>query len=225
MAKLLFITGTDTGIGKTHVACLLAQKFSSLNMRVALMKPFASGSMSDTRKLRKAANIELKESQITPFFFKASLAPYAASLQSGERKINLQDLDRGLKRLMNRCDLLIVEGIGGLCVPISLRYLLAHWVARHCMPTIIVCHPWLGTINHTMLTVHYARSLHIPIEGIVFNRSLPRKETPIERSNLRLMRKLTNLPIIGNVPYRGTRMTQKSCFNAKWIKVWENDAS
>src|SRR5271157_6042865 len=136
MAQIIFITGTDTGVGKTVVTALLLRHLRRAGCNALAMKPFCSGSRADARLLRRLQNNLLTLDEINPFFFKQPVAPAAAG---GRRKaIPLDTVLRKIGAVGRRCDVLLVEGIGGLLVPLGKNYTVADLISRlHC-PILIV---------------------------------------------------------------------------------------
>lgn len=187
----LFVTGTDTGVGKTYVACALARAW-----RCGVMKPIATGSRDDARRLRRAAGVRDPLDLINPLFFRAPAAPLVAS----PRPIDLSPIWRAFRELRRRHDRLIVEGIGGLLVPITPRFTVLDMARRMRLPLLIVARPDLGTINHTALTVRAARGL--PIAGIIINHARRVRRTLAVRTAARTIERVTGVRVLGEVTYQ-----------------------
>ncbi|MDP3979786.1 MAG: dethiobiotin synthase [Chlamydiota bacterium] len=221
MSKVLFVTGTDTGIGKTYVTALLAATLTkTYKLRVGVMKPFASGSMNDTVMLMKYSNVNSLKDEVTPFFTQIPLAPYAALKRCPTLRIPFHKIDRCFKKLQSSCDLLLIEGLGGISVPLTRSISLGQWVSSYKWPTIIVTHPWLGTLNHTLLTVSYLKKLHIPIEGIIFNRPKRKIISSVEKSNIMILSELSKTSVIGNIPYKKKIACHHTYFDKHWLSMW-----
>lgn len=175
--KPLFITGTDTGIGKTVVSMGLCA-FLSLRkgMNVGVMKPFESGLTKggqaagprDSVLLREASGSADSLKKITPYAFEAPLAPEVAAELEG-RAIDIDSIDRIYRGFSRIHDVVVIEGAGGVLVPIKKDFFYADLISRWNAPTIIVSRPGLGTINHTLLTSRFLQSKGISIAGVILN--------------------------------------------------------
>ena len=193
MSLTLFITGTDTGVGKTFVTAALVRGLRRAGIHAGAVKPFATGSHEDARVLRAAMDGELALKQINPVFFRRPLAPMAAARLEGKRVGLAPRLPEG------RFELLLVEGIGGWLVPLTARVTVADWVARRGWPVIIVARAGLGTINHTLLTVESARHRGVKIVAIVLNDVDGKAGTLAARTNAAVLRRLTKLPVCTSI--------------------------
>ncbi|MHC4605393.1 MAG: dethiobiotin synthase [Planctomycetota bacterium] len=199
--RSIFVTATDTGIGKTFVAAGLAAALARRRADVGVMKPIATGTRGlsgDTRKLRRAARTNDAYELITPIRLALPLAPSMASREP----LDLQPVRDAYRTLRSRHRTMIVEGIGGILVPIRDRYTVAD-LARHLsLPLIIVARPTLGTINHTALTVETARKRGLRVLGVVVNHYRNFRAGPAVRRNPAAIEKLCRVPVLGVVPYR-----------------------
>lgn len=173
--RLIFVTGTDTGVGKTIVTAALAHHFSQRGMSVGVMKPVETGVADPSRPgedallLQWSAGCELPADQFAPYRFKAPLAPdQAAKLE--QRQISLSKITELAKAMANRHQLTLVEGAGGLMVPLAGGLLVADLVKQLGAELLVITRPDLGTINHTLLTVFAARTMDIPVCGMVLNK-------------------------------------------------------
>lgn len=173
----LFITGTDTSVGKTHVACEIVRELRAAGHRVGAFKPACSGAWIDVKsrlhwedveQLRAALGRNVSDDQICPQRFRAALAPPVSARQEGQ-KVNLEVIQRAFDTWKTRCDIIVVEGAGGLLCPLTDELTIADWAALVDFPLLIVTRLGLGTINHTLLTVEAARHRGLPIAGILFN--------------------------------------------------------
>lgn len=197
--KGIFITGTDTGVGKTLISCALA-KILSRQCRVGVMKPLAAGSSQDAENLQRASGrSDLKLKDINPIFFEKPLAPFSAT-HFGKKKINLSKIFESFEKIQASSDFVIVEGMGGLHVPVTDRWMVADLALQMNLPLIIVTRLGLGTLNHTLLTVDYARTKKISIAGIVVNTTSRRKDLSTQ-TNVQALSRLTRLPVLGPIPY------------------------
>ena len=162
-ARIIFITGTDTGVGKTLLTGLLLHHLRQSGCHALAMKPFCSGSRADTEFLHTVQKGELTLDEVTPFFFAEPLAPLVAARRH-HLSIRLQLILRQIRRVAGRCQCLLVEGIGGLLVPLGEGFTVRDLIARLDCEVIVVSRNQLGTINHTLLTV--AALQHIGIKGL-----------------------------------------------------------
>ena len=152
MPRIIFVTGTDTGVGKTLLTGLLLYHLRQEGCHALALKPFCSGSRADAQFLNAIQDGELSQDEITPFFFSEPLAPLAAA-RKHRRSIRLADALPRIKRLAQRCECLLVEGIGGVMVPLGEGFAVIDLIARLGCRTILVSRNRLGTINHTLLSV------------------------------------------------------------------------
>jgi len=194
--KAIFITATDTEVGKTYVACGIATALKTKGYKVGVMKPMASGSSEDVRLLIKASGTKDNRELINPYLLKYPLAP-AVAARLEERPISIQKILTYYKKLCQKNDFVVVEGIGGLLVPIKRDYLVSDMIQDMNIPAIVVARPNLGTINHTLLTVKHAQGSGIEILGVVFNEAKKIKRGICERTNPKAIKDECSVPIIG----------------------------
>lgn len=205
-ASGIFITGTDTGVGKTVVAAGLALVLRERGMRVGVMKPVATGCVGEGKQLVSGDAVYLFEaaenehpSLTNPFRFRNPLAPSVASVIE-KKEISIEKILKAYQELQRHYDFVIVEGIGGLLVPITKEYFVANLVHELALPVLIVARGGLGTINHTLLTVDAATIRGFEVRGIIFNR-MPRVNFSIaEITNPKVINDLTGIPILGTLP-------------------------
>ncbi len=173
-ARGVFITGTDTGVGKTLVAAALARHLKSAGVDVGVMKPAETGVADplvpgqDAELLRWASGCEDPAEQIAPCRFRLPLAPSSAARRENAR-IDFTSLADTAAQLAEKHDFLIIEGAGGLMVPLAGGLLMADLAKSIGFPLLVVCRPGLGTINHTLLTTFAARAMDIPLAGFLIN--------------------------------------------------------
>lgn len=196
----IFVVGTDTGVGKTLVAAGLARMLVNQGHKVGVLKPIASGGnpSEDGLLLRKAARLP-KDAypEIVPVHFEQPLAPYTASWKEG--KADLKRVDAAYQKAKKKYDHLIVEGIGGVLVPITEDFLAIDWLVKWKLPALIVARAGLGTLNHTLLTVEALRKRKVKIIGVVVN-GYKGKELS-EKTNVQALRKLLKVPVYGPVKF------------------------
>ena len=204
----IFITGTDTEIGKTVIAGGLAAALRAAGVNVGVMKPIASGGVEhkgrivseDAIFLKHAAQVDDALNLINPICLRHPLAPSVAAEIEGV-SIDLRQIDEAFAQLCQRHEFMVVEGVGGIAVPICEEMLVADMAQRFQLPLVVVARPNLGTINHTVLTVEFARSYNLEICGIVLNASQEGSKGLAEETNPKELTRLTHLPILGTVPF------------------------
>ena len=198
--KGIFITGTGTEIGKTVIAGCLAATLKHTGINVGVMKPISSGDTNDALFLKLAAQVDDPLTLINPITLKYPLAP-SVSARIQDVEIDINDIDNAYTILSEKYDFLILEGVGGIAVPIKDDYLVAHLIHHYQLPVLIVADVGLGTINHTLLTVSFARLFGIRINGIILNLLQLENEGIAEKTNPIEIEKLTQVPVLGVVPY------------------------
>jgi dethiobiotin synthetase len=172
------------------------------------MKPVESGCAregdalipADGNFLKEASGVDEPIENITPVRFEEPLAPWVAAERQGTH-IDLQVIGEKFKELSERYDALVVEGIGGLMVPIKRDYFVSDIAADLALPMVIVASAQLGTINHTLLTVEHALRNGLEVAGLVFNHPVKPEGTIAEETNPDSIAKLTPVPIIGVMPF------------------------
>ncbi len=204
--KNIAIIGTDTGVGKTVVTAALTACLRAKGINVAVMKPVASGCFSvrdeliseDTAFLKKAAP-EIDHKLITPVTLEAPLAPMVAA-ELANIDLDISPVFDAFKQLKKEYEAVLVEGVGGLLVPIKENYLLSDLVKDLELEVLVVARSDLGTINHTLLTLAELKRQQIPIVGIIMNRYCSRNPSLAEKTNADVIRRHTDVPIIGVLP-------------------------
>ncbi|MDQ1005358.1 dethiobiotin synthetase [Neobacillus niacini] len=198
-----FVTGTDTGVGKTIISCGLAAVLKAERMDFGVFKPLLSGISrdhpeSDTSLLKKMSQTSLSHEEITPFEFKEPLAPYVAGKLEG-KVIGIEDVLHRWEMIKGKHQYFIVEGAGGISVPLGEDFLVSDLVKALQLPILIVARANLGTVNHIFLTVQYAKSLGLRIAGIVIN-GISDHPDIAEKTNPKLIEELCGVPIVGITP-------------------------
>jgi len=201
--KGLFVTGTDTDVGKTIITSGIAAVLKEKQIDIGVYKPLLSGVSrehpeSDTNLLKEASQTPLTHEEITPFEFKEPLAPYVAGKLEG-RSIYLKDVVNHWNQIKHKHPYFLVEGAGGISVPLGPDFLVSDLITALDLPTIIVTRPNLGTINHTFLTVKYAQSLGIKVAGIIINGKNSDVDLA-EQTNPEVIEKQCKVPILGITP-------------------------
>ena len=211
----LFVTATDTDVGKTVIAGAIANYFLRQGARVAVSKPVATGCVhrregwvsEDAEFLASCADARYPLDVICPQRYREPLAP-AVAAERAKEPLDWSAVQRSLD-LMTRpnptfpdapADVIIVEGVGGIRVPLDEDHTtleLARWLG---LPAVIVARPSLGTINHTLLTIDALRRANVPITGVVVNRYPAETASIAEESNPRAIEKYGKVPILAIVP-------------------------
>jgi dethiobiotin synthetase len=156
--KIIFITGTDTGVGKTLFTGLLLHHLRKSGCHALAIKPFCSADRADAKFLRAVQDKELELDEINPFYFSEPVAPLVAARQR-RRTIRLPEVLRRIKGIAARCEWLLVEGSGGLFVPLGRGYSVGELIRRLDCEVIVIARNRLGTLNHTLLTVSALKHL------------------------------------------------------------------
>ncbi len=208
MQRGFFITGTDTGVGKTIIAGAVAMLLKSLGLEIGVMKPVESGCMRrggsllphDGMFLKQISHAEDPISDISPSLFENPLAPLAAA-GIENREVDLLLIKEAFARMSDKYDALVVEGIGGLMVPLRKDYYVLDLARDFGLPLIITARPGLGTINHTILTVNTALKEGLKVAGVVINYVHSPENDLAEKTNLNLLSSLLPVRIAGVFPH------------------------
>lgn len=215
MGTAIFVTGTDTGVGKTVLSVALASALRTAGLDVGVMKPVECGAptdgFADRDLLAMAAGTVDRDDpeDICPYRLEQPLAPsVAAVVENVELDIGL--LQSAFSRLKAHHDVLIVEGAGGLLVPLRDDYLIAdlisdfgHLEGEEPLPVIVVARPGLGTINHTLLTLEVARARGLRVVGVVVNDYREESAGLAERTNPDVIARTGDVPVLGVLPHFG----------------------
>lgn len=205
--KGLFITGTDTNVGKTWIAAGLTAVLRRRGVNAVYFKPIQSGCPeqegrvvpTDARLAQELAGLPEPLEVLTPIRLRLPLAPAVAAEQEG-RTMDLEQVAQGVRELAGRYDYLVVEGAGGLYVPlVGMHFLVLDMIRWLGLPLLVVARAGLGTINHTALTVKAAQQAGITVTGVVLNR-YPAKPGLAEHTNPQVIVALTGVPVLGRVP-------------------------
>jgi dethiobiotin synthetase len=205
MSQGIFIIGTDTEVGKTVVSAGLMHLLLGNKHKAAYFKPVASGEVllngssqsTDASFVKTVSGFAEDPENITPFSFKNAVAPhFAARLES--RTIDLAVIQKTLQYLKNSYEMIIAEGAGGLAVPLNDQGFMQYDLIRELgFPCLLVCRTGLGTINHTLLTLRFAKSAGLAIKGIVMNGD---RQTDTEIDNIETIKKLSGIAAIFTIP-------------------------
>jgi dethiobiotin synthetase len=205
--KGIFVTGTDTDVGKTWIAAGLTAVLRQWGLPAVYFKPIQSGCLeeggrlipTDTRMAKELAGLAEPLEQLTPITLRLPLAPAAAAEQEGV-PVDLGRIAAAFRKLAATYDFFVVEGAGGLYVPlIGTRFLVLDLVRWVRLPLLVVARAGLGTINHTALTVMAARGAGLPVAGVVLNR-YPDRPSLAEETNPRFIEEIAEGSGLGRVP-------------------------
>lgn len=208
MKKLrFFVTGTDTGVGKTFVSCLLLEAAKQRGLRTVALKPLAAGCEEIDGELRNDDALQLMQhmtesldyEQVNPFALQAAIAPHIAAQQEGRRLLvsRMAGLVRGA--LMEPADLTLVEGAGGWYVPLNDKETLADLVRELQLPVILVVGLRLGCLNHALLTARAIQQEGLPLAGWIANCIDP--DMPEQEANIRTLQQRLPAPCLGVIPF------------------------
>jgi dethiobiotin synthetase len=206
--KGIFITGTDTEVGKTTIATSLASLSRNNGCDVGVMKPFATGKRvystkyksKDSALLAKAAQVNDLDEEINPFFYSVPTAPFIASKIQSKKEPSVEDAVRIYQKLAAKHDFMIVEGIGGIMVPLTKKQYVAHFAKLLDLPTVIIAGPKLGTINHTLLTVKVCLDFGLNILGIIIN-GMPFRASLLKTETIETISELSKQRILSTIPF------------------------
>jgi dethiobiotin synthetase len=209
MGNGVFITGTDTGVGKTFFACALASYLKDSGYKVGVMKPAETGcdagdgelAPQDAIALRTASGCELPLEKICPYQFAEPLAPSVAAEREG-RRIDIERLLDTYEDISKAHDITLVEGAGGLMVPLLPSYTYADFARVLKLPVIVVAANKLGVINHLLLTLEHANCKDLRVLGYVLNR-LDAAPSLAADANREALFSLTGVPCLSELSYRG----------------------
>ncbi|GBE40614.1 MAG TPA: dethiobiotin synthase [Nitrospirae bacterium] len=208
MHKGIFITGTDTSIGKTFVAEGLIRAIKTKGLSVCPMKPVESGCSlkkgelfpNDAVRLLKASGIDETLDAINPYRLRNPLAP-AVAAELENINISKKKILSAYRRLSKKYDMTVVEGAGGIMVPVYKKYLFLDLAKDLGLPLLIVARPGLGTINHTLLTIEAARNRGLDVAGVVINYANKTRMNLSVKTSPKVIEKLGKVPVLGTVPY------------------------
>ncbi|MGB9822986.1 MULTISPECIES: dethiobiotin synthase [Thermodesulfovibrio] len=210
-----FITGTDTGVGKTIVAAAILRSFIKKGLKVGAMKVIETGCLnkdgillpSDGMLLRDMAEMNDSVDLITPVKMENPLSPLVAS-RLENKEVDIDKIFKSFETLKKKYDYLLIEGVGGLMVPLIKEekkktnfYFVRDLIKDMELPVIIVTRPTLGTINHTLLTLEALKNKKISVKGYIINFSEPAKNDIAEKTNPQVLKELLDIPCLGVFPY------------------------
>ncbi|BCM25796.1 dethiobiotin synthase [Methyloradius palustris] len=206
MKQAYFVTGTDTGVGKTLIASALVYQFAQQDLKSLGMKPIAAGCElvdgnfvnEDVTQLIAASNVQAPVKLVNPYAFAPPIAPHIAAQQAGAT-ISLDVIADAFMQLSALADVVIVEGAGGFCVPLDDHATMADLAVKLNIPVILVVGMRLGCINHALLTVEAIQSRGLKLAGWVANQLDP--DMPVFEENIATLKLQIKSPYLGMVPW------------------------
>lgn len=207
----IFITGTDTGVGKTVVSAAILHALRKSGIDAVYMKPVQTGCRKrggqlappDLETVCSLAGIHpsKKEKQLmAPCRFAKACSPHLAAALAG-RKIRLSKIIKAFAGLKRRHGFIVVEGAGGILTPLSEKHTILNLMRVLALPVIVVARPGLGTLNHTLLTLRELRRAKLRISGVVINHAIRTSGSYIAKDNLAMIKKLGRVKIIAELPF------------------------
>ena len=203
MTKSIFITGTDTDVGKTVITGCLANALLRKGKKVAVYKPVQCGNLlkskiksPDLALVKDLSGISA-DCLFNDYSFKFASSPHLAA-ELEHKKVNIDVIKNHYKEISKKFDYVLIEGAGGLLVPLMRNYTVLDLIKDLSAPVLVVSRAGLGTINHTSLTINALKSRNIKIIGIVMNYF---KGGKIEEDNKKIINQMGKIPIIGVVPF------------------------
>lgn len=201
-----FVTGTDTGVGKTLVACALLRTYAARGVRAVGMKPVAAGAEptaeglkhEDVERLAAASSVTAPREHVNPYCFAPAIAPHIAAAQAGVT-IDLGRIERSFCALAGLADVVIVEGVGGFHVPLGPATDTAQLATRLALPVILVVGMRLGCLNHALLTADAIAARGLKLAGWVANHVDPRMAAADE--NVRALEQRIAAPLLARIPF------------------------
>ena len=209
----LFVTGTDTGVGKTFTVTQLLRLARATGLRCAGYKPICCGDREDAELLLAASDPGLALDEVNPVWFRTPAAPLTASLVE-KREVDLRLIREQFERLRARVDLVVVEGVGGWLVPIRDDYFASNLAAELQLPVLIVALNRLGCLNHTMLTIQSVAAAGLPCAGVAFNSPAAASDAA-ETTNFDVLKRIAQVPLLPGL----TAETQ--AFPPEWRRTLE----
>lgn len=202
MSRGFFVTGTDTGVGKTLLACALLYAFASSGRSVVGMKPVAAGReagrWADVDALTSASTVRAPAALVNPYALEHAIAPHLAAELAGVQ-IEIEVIARACAELSRRAELVVVEGVGGFLVPLNARDTGADLARRLALPVVLVVGMRLGCLNHALLTRKQIEACGLPCAGWVAN--CITFGMPYLDGNVRALEQRLDCPLLGTIPF------------------------
>lgn len=211
MKEGIFITGTDTGVGKTAVSAILLASLRKAGIDAVPMKPVQTGCKTikgrllapDLEFMLKFGGIKPPDADrnlMCPYRFKPACSPHLAAAMAG-KSISLNKIRKCFQKLSSQHEAVIVEGAGGLLTPISGKKTMLDLMKMLKLPVILVARPGLGTINHTLLSIREIRCAGLKLEGVILNQTQPGRPGFIEKDNFTTIARLGKVKVLGCISF------------------------
>jgi dethiobiotin synthetase len=218
--KVVFITGTDTGVGKTFIATQLVKGFQNLNYKVGYFKPIETGCdpiCNDVFNVTQLTGQMFDEAIV--YSFHEPAAPYSAE-QKEKKKIDIQKIKNRFEKLKSKYEFLVVEGAGGLLVPITKQngkiFTYLDLIKELNTPVIIVARASLGTINHSVLTLRCLQNENIQINGIILNK-YPPKPNWVEKTNPDIIKEMGGISKVITIPITDKELSKEEIMKLQML--------
>lgn len=192
----VFITGTDTGVGKTRVTCLLVKALREDGRDAVGYKPVSAGDRDDATLLAEASGLEDLDA-INPVSYQTAVAPYVAGMLES-RPLDPADLVAGFRALAAKHELVLVEGAGGWEVPLAPNYRISDLASELALPVIVVAANKIGALNHILLTVNAIKARGLTCAGVILNELEDELDTA-KITNKGVVEDLTGVPLLGHI--------------------------
>jgi len=200
--KAVFVTGTDTGVGKTVATAVLGTLFQDKGWDVGVMKPVQCGG-KDAQFLKEILKVSDPLEEINPYHAKDPLSPHLA-FERAKQQVSIPRIRDLFDKLRQRHDILLVEGAGGLCVPVKPGYFVFDLIRELDLDVVVVSRLGLGTINHTLLTVRQAQAEGLTVKGVLFSADQSRPKGIPEKTNPAAVKKWGEVRVLGEIPHLKT---------------------
>lgn len=212
----LFVTGTDTGVGKTVVTAAITAMLRAEGLNAGVWKPIQTGAplgsgITDAERLLQSTGIKERPEAVAPYTFEAPLTPMLAAKQAG-LTLTLKEIITAGAPLTKRYDAMLIEGSGGVAVPLTDDTLMVDLISELRIPALIVARSSLGTINHTLLTVSFLRNRGVQIVGVILNDGelLELHDDPSLATNAELIEQYSGLKVLGRFPHLHAEPTSRT---------------
>lgn len=200
MVSGVFITGTDTGVGKTHVSSLLIRTLRAQGIDAVGVKPFCCGDRLDAEELRAASGGVVSLAQVNPVWLRVPASPYTASLVEN-RALDVATALETIKALSTNHSFLVIEGVGGWRVPLTPQFCMSQFARNLGFPVLLVSANRLGAINHTQLTLDSIGASGAKCLGVVLNQPEAYSENPATMTNRAVLEDLLSIPVLGELEH------------------------
>jgi dethiobiotin synthase len=214
--QTIFVTGTDTCAGKTLLTGLILHHFRQTGLHALAMKPFCSGGRGDVELLSSLQDDELSPDEMNPFHFAEPIAPLVAARKHG-REITLNEALSRVQRVKITCERLVIEGVGGVLVPLGEGYSVLDLMVRLGCPVVVGARNKLGVINHALLTVKVMQAVGIKTIAVVLMGC--QNSDVSTRSNLRTLREMLAPIRVFSIPFLGEELSQADAVKNSYKKI------